>query len=936
MLASGTRLGRYEIRSKIGEGGMGEVYLARDTQLDRSIALKILTAEVARNQQRLRRFLQEARAAAALSHPNIAHIYEIGEADGGYFIAMEYVEGTSLDRKIGGRAMPIGESLDIAIQVTDALDEAHGKGITHRDIKSSNIMITPRGRVKVLDFGLAKVTQSAGTPEQISDSEVATRVKTSPGVVMGTVNYMSPEQASGKEVDARTDLWSVGVVLYEMATGRVPFEGTTPSHVIVAILEKEPLPLSAYVPNAPEALEWIVTETLTKDATERTQTARELMKKLQRLKQRVDAEAEVERSVAPERLSGTAGSVSDSSVRVPSTSSVPPASILPSTPSRTGEIAGVPTNVSSAEYVVNQIKSHQKAFVLAVAIALVILGGIAFALYKLVIQRQRSPTISLETANFTRLTTTGNATGAAISPDGKWLVHVQDDGELKSLWLRQVAVANSNTQIVPPAHVGFHGLAFSPDGNYVYYAVRQEHEAAPILYQVPVLGGTPRKLLTGVNSSISFSPDGKQIAYFQFYEDEDRLMIANADGSGQKQLAMRHGDEYFYQGEFSGVSWSPDGKTISTPIASTRENYMSVATVSVATGEVKSLTPRRWFQVKQAMWFDSGTILATAEERSGEAFNIWQISYPSGAAQKLTNDLNSYPTISLTADAGLIAAVKSELDNNIWVLPAFDVARAIQVTQGRNLVARPAWTPDGKLVCPIKAPVGGDLYLVDLISGSRKQLTADAGDNLQPSVSPDGRYIVFMSDRAGAPHIWRMDIDGSNVKQLTDKQYDDDPNLSPDGKWVVYMSCLNKCTIWKVSIDGGQPVQVTDKASESPVFSPDGKQIACMYLEQPNAQFKLAILSSEGGPPVKAFTFPTGGTTNLGWTVDGRALIYGVTQKGVTNLWAQPIDGSPPKQLTNFASERIFSFDLSRDGKQVALARGTQSSDVVLISNFRR
>ncbi len=280
--------------------------------------------------------------------------------------------------------------------------------------------------------------------------------------------------------------------------------------------------------------------------------------------------------------------------------------------------------------------------------------------------------------------------------------------------------------------------------------------------------------------------------------------------------------------------------------------------------------------------------------------------------------------------------MKTELDNNIWVMPAFDVSRAKQITQGRNLVGRPAWTPDGKLVCPIKAPVVGDVYLVDLISGSRKQLTADAGDNLMPSVSPDGRYIVFMSDRTGAPHIWRIDIDGSNAKQLTDKQDNEDPNLSPDGKWVAYTSCLNKCTVWKVSIDGGQPVQVTDRASELPVFSPDGKQIACTYLEQPNAQFKFAILPSEGGPPVKTFSFPTGVTTNLRWSVDGRALIYGVTQKGVTNLWAQPIDGSAPKQLTNFASERIFSFDLSRDGKQVALARGTQSSDVVLISNFRR
>src|SRR2546422_3981658 len=422
----GTKLGRYEIRSKIGEGGMGEVYLARDTQLDRLIAIKLLPAEIARDKQRLHRFLQEARAAAALSHPNIAHIYEIGEADGGYFIVMEYVEGLPLEQKIGGRPLAVHESLDIAMQIADALDEAHGKGITHRDIKSSNIMITPRGRVKVLDFGLAKVTQAAGAPEQISDSEVATRVKTSPGVVMGTVNYMSPEQASGKQIDPRTDIWSVGVVLYEMITGRVPFEGATPSHVIVAILEKEPLPLSAYVPNVPEAMEWIVTETLTKDAAERTQTARELLKKLQRLKQRVETAAEVERSVAPERLSGAAAGANHSGIGVPTSTS------LQSAASRTGEVAAT-TNVSSAEYVVNQIKSHKKGFVLADTIALAVLVGIGFALYKFVVHRQPQ-VISLETAKFTRLTTTGNATGAAISPDGKRLVHVYEEGEPKRLW----------------------------------------------------------------------------------------------------------------------------------------------------------------------------------------------------------------------------------------------------------------------------------------------------------------------------------------------------------------------------------------------------------------------------------------------------------------------------------------------------------------------
>ena len=927
-IESGARLGRYEIRSKIGEGGMGEVYLARDTQLDRDIALKILPLAVAGDQQRLHRFVQEARAAAGLSHPNIAHIYEIGESGGAQFIAMEYVEGTALDKKIGGRPLAIGELLDIAIQITDALDEAHAKGITHRDIKSSNIMITPRGRVKVLDFGLAKVTQAAANPDQISDSEVATRVKTSPGVVMGTVNYMSPEQASGKEVDNRTDIWSVGVVLYEMVTGHLPFEGATPSHVIVAILEKEPLPLSAHVPKVPEALDWIVTETLTKDAAERTQTARELMKKLQRLKQRVDADAEVERSVAPEHFAATRSGAAAGSLSIHSA----PTTITGGTPG-TGEVAAAPTNLSSAEYVVNQIKSHKKTFALTAVSMLIVLAGIGFALYKFLNRNQRAG-ISLESAKFTRLTTTGNATGAAISPDGKWLVHVQDDGEQKSLWLRQVAVANSNTQIVPPAEVRFFGMAFSPDGNYVYYAVREGSQDTGTLYQVPVLGGTPRKLFTGIKSCISFSPDGKQIAYFDFYEDEDRLMIASADGSGQRQLAMRHGDEYFFQGDFSAVSWSPDGKTIATPVASTSQNFMSVATVSVATGEVKFLTPHRWNLVRQAVWFNADTILTTAAERADEAFSIWQLSYPSGAVTKLTNDLNSYPTISLTSDSASIAAVMTELNNNIWVMPAFDAARATQVTQGRNLVGNPAFTPDGKLIYPLKQPVGGDLYLLDLANGTRKQLTVNAGDNIRPSVSADGRYIVFMSDRTGTLHIWRMDIDGGNLKQLTDHHDEEVPDVSPDSQWVVYEMYLNKSTIWKVGIGGGEPKQITDKFSENPAFSPDGKQIACLYLAQPGGSHTLAILPSEGGDPIKTLPF-TGPITNLRWTVDGRALVYGATRNGVTNLWAQPIDGSAPKQLTNFASERVFTFDFSRDGKQVALARGTQTSDVVLISNFK-
>jgi len=932
-LAAGTKLGRYEIRSKIGEGGMGEVYLARDTQLDRQIAVKLLPAEIAQDQQRLHRFLQEARAAAALSHPNIAHIYEIGEADGGYFIAMEFVEGLALDKKIGGRMLPIAESLDIAIQITDALDEAHSKGITHRDIKSSNIMITPRGRVKVLDFGLAKVSQTTSTSEQISDSELATRVKTSPGVVMGTVNYMSPEQASGKEVDARTDIWSVGVVLYEMVTGRLPFEGATPSHIVVAILEKEPLALSLSVPNVPEALEWIVTETLTKDREERTQTARELMKRLQRLKQRVDAESEVERSVAPERLSSSASVASASDLRGRNVS--PVMQTQEAMRPQTGEAAANPTHVSSAEYVVNQIKTHKTATAVAIMVAIVVLAAVSFAMYKLLGGRSTNA-MSLEAATYTRITNVGNATGAAISPDGKWLVHVEDDGEQKSLWLRQVAVANSNTQIVPPAAVRYVGAAFSPDGNYVYYAVRQGTDETGTLYQVPVLGGTPRKLFTGIGNSPTFSPDGKYMAYFYYIEDDDRLMIANADGTNQRQLASRRGDEYFFQDNFSSVSWSPDGKTIATPIANSKESWMSLATVSVATGEVKPLPTRKWIEVRQAIWFDDQTILATAQETPGEAFMIWRVSYPSGEATRLTNDLNWYPLISLTKDANQIAAVQMEISNNIWIMPEFDASRATQITKGRNLVGSPAWTPDGKIIYPFKVPGGGDLYLLDPSNGDRKQLTADERTNVDPMVTADGRYVVFRSDRSGAPRVWRMNLDGSDPRELTHDHEVGSVIVSPDGQWIAFTLCWNKCTVWTLPIDGGTPVQLTNNASESAAISPDGKYIACSYLDHPNGAFKLAIFPREGGQPIKTFTYTGGDTTNKQWSPDGRAIVYGVTRAGVTNLWAQPIDGSPPKQLTNFASDRIFSFQISRDGKQVALNRGTSASDIVLISNFKK
>ena len=304
-IAPGTTLGRYEIRSKIGEGGMGEVYLAQDTKLDRKVALKILPAEVAAHPDRMKRFVQEAKAASALNHPNIITIYEIEQIDSVNFIATEFIDGVTLRQRSRKASMKIGEVLDVAIQTASALSAAHAAGIVHRDIKPENIMPRRDGIVKVLDFGLAKLTERL--PPDSVDMEAPTRavVNTESGMVMGTAIYMSPEQARGLQVDTRTDIFSLGVVLYEMVAGRLPFEGSTSSEVVASILsEKEPQPLARYSREVPAELERIVSKALRKEREQRYQTTKDLLLDLQSLKQQLDFEAKLERSTPPDVSGG--------------------------------------------------------------------------------------------------------------------------------------------------------------------------------------------------------------------------------------------------------------------------------------------------------------------------------------------------------------------------------------------------------------------------------------------------------------------------------------------------------------------------------------------------------------------------------------------------------------------------------------------------------
>jgi Tol biopolymer transport system component len=342
--------------------------------------------------------------------------------------------------------------------------------------------------------------------------------------------------------------------------------------------------------------------------------------------------------------------------------------------------------------------------------------------------------------------------------------------------------------------------------------------------------------------------------------------------------------------------------------------------------------------VGRLSWLSNGRgLLLVAADQVSRQFQVWHLTYPGGAARRITSDLNNYRSVSLSADAARMVVVESEQMSNIWVAPNADASRARQITYGAGKYGRLAWTPDGKIIYSAAAGSARDLWLMD-VNGKARQLTVESGMNVHPAVTGDGRYLLCSSSRAGSFNvfnIWRLNLDSSSARQLTGGSGEFFPQSSPDGKWVVYTSINSgKDTVWKVSIDGGQAIQLTDKVSAYPVVSPDGKFIACQYWdEQLNTQWSTVIIPFEGGPPIKSFSFRS---STLRWSPDGRALTYIDQRGGVSNIWSQPMAGGQPRQLTDFSGDRIFDFDWSRDGKQIVLSRGVVTNDVVLITDARR
>ncbi len=898
-LIAGETVAHYKILSFLGRGGMGEVYLAQDSRLGRKVALKLLPKALSNDEERLRRFEREARSASALSHPNVCVIHEIGEThDGRPYISMEYIDGETLRKRFGRGRFRLTEAIDIAQQTASALATAHEAGVVHRDIKPENIMLRRDGYVKVLDFGLAKLTERY---ERDTDSEAPTFhvFSTHSGVLLGTTNYLSPEQARRMEVDERADVWSLGVVLYEMIAGRLPFTGETPSHVIVSILEQEPESLLRFLPDVPPELEWIIKKALRKDRDRRYQTIKEMLGDLEEVKQKT------------------------------------PSSPVSGAEPMTSQVQAQPsTRHSSALQSISQTLRRPRISVGVFALVVAVLALIAWA----VVRWSKAPVAPFHNMQVAKLTNTGRTVhnGAAISPDGKYVAYVVADAGRESLVVSYGTTA-SEWVLVPPSEVEYRGLTFSNDGNYVYY-VRGGASDPDSLYQVPLLGGLSKKILVNVTSPVSFTKDATQFAFIRVdnANGDYSLVAANADGTNERVLARRNGGKVF---SVNGLDWSPDGKTIAVLDGGyTNGFHMQVTAVNVSDGKEQPISQRQWFSILQVQWLKDGSgLILNAQDESVSPVQIWHLAYPRGEATKITNDSSDYYGVSMSSDDAKLVTVQSNRLKTVWISPATDLNQAAEIMSGVGLTYGIAWTPDGRLIYSTMASGKLDLWSLDAHGSHRTQLTANAGANYHPAVSADGRYIFFASSRTGSFNIWRMDIDGSNPKQLTYGGSDFYPYPAPDGQWLVYQSGgaqSAKPTLWRVSADGSSPAQLTNYNTSVPIISPDGKTIICRYVEDNTKTNKIAVLPATGGAPTKLLDIPIVGWQRIRWTPDGKALTYIDTRGGVSNLWKQPVDGGAAKQMTTYKSDQIISYEWSRDGKFLACERGVETSDVVLINSF--
>ena len=890
--ARGTRLGPYEIVDALGAGGMGEVYSARDPRLNRLLAIKVLPANASTDEERRERFEREAQTIAALNHPNIVTIFSVEDAraesttaPGGThsFLTMELVIGRPLSEAIPATGLPLGRLLTIALAVVEAVAAAHHKGIAHRDLKPANIMLGEgehTGRIKVLDFGLAKL--SGGVLGQDGATVPPTAMITGQGQVLGTAAYMSPEQAEGKPIDTRSDLFSLGVILYEMATGTRPFAGDTAIAVISSIVKDTPAPLTRVNASLPRELERIVHRALSKDPERRYQTAKDLRNDLEELKASLDSGA-----LALDPASGTG----------------------------TGGRRGTPV---------------WRWAVPTIAAALMFLA-LLWTIRKQPPGAESTP--SHTAMQMVSLTSTGSARLPAISPDGQYVVYVQGEDNDHSVWMQQIGGPSRVRIVDATPRVSILGLTITPDSKYVD-VVRKADEEFPELWRVPFLGGPPRRLIDVVWSAPGWSPDGTQMAYVT--EIGDALTVSDADGAHPRVIARRTTPRRFLSLAYiirpdARPVWLPDGKSVAVLGNDDERGYtaLEIVTVGVATGAESHLSLP-----------ESGDMvpgIGLALGRDGQSFIVNYISAggppqivtvraADGALTRLTSDVSQYVGLDVAKD--MVVTTDRGIRSSLWIADAAgrnprQIDRDVATEVARGGVA---WARD-RLIYFASLPAGSGLWSKDT-AGTESQLIVP--DATTPSTSADGRTLVFMRG-TGKLALWRSDSDGRNATEIPGG-IGYTPNVSPDGSTAFYVTGhAGRQNAWFADLRGGAAPRQFSQVIISPygaAVSPDGRQVMLVTT----AKRDVLIVPIEGGEPTRRLAVAN--ATRIQWTPDGQGVAY-LNPDARSNIWVQPIGGGAPYQLTHFTDRRIVAYAWSPDGRRLAIARAIETSDIVLLKGVQ-
>ena len=929
------QIGPYKLISLLGQGGMGEVHLALDTRLNRKVAIKVLPAEFTAERDRVRRFEQEARAASALNHPNILTVHEIDQLGGRHYLVTEYVEGETLRQRMTAlqRRMKPSEALVIASQVASALQATHEAGIIHRDIKPENIMVRKDGLVKVLDFGLAKYAQP-----QAEGPANETLLKTAAGTVIGTAAYMSPEQARDGLLDQRTDLWSLGVVFYEMVAGRRPFSGNTAMDLMAAILEVNPAPCSADGEVVSEPVERIVAKALQKRKEARYQTAAEFHADLESLKHRLEVDVE----------SGFAAGRGSSGEAERRTQSDLPTVENARHAAPVIKAGGIARPKSGAEQLISELPRHKRGALLTLMILVMAAAGIGFGLYKFMGQNQPKPALpAMKIVPFTSFP--GSELHPTFSPDGNQVAFAWngEKGDNYDLYIKRNDAGSPPLRLTTDPADDLYP-AWSPDGHHIAF-VRQSGSDIGI-FLVPALGGPERKLYAGTSAfftlfehgnALFWSPDGETVGFSgRDSPTEPNSIFLLSVGSLEKRKIT------WPSAGFLGDSipaFSPDGKTLAfMRWASVGQGHIYVLPMSSSGSEPKPLAIDNPAQItmttRSLAWTADSREIVFAQTNSGR---LWRVFASGGTPELLEGGGENIVSLAISHQGNRLAYSQAFADTNIWQVELRGPNKPGNPT---NLISStrtesgPQFSPDGKRIAFASSRTGSsNVWLSDSEGSNAIQLTsfASPSDLGSPRWSPDGAQIAFDSTASGNRDIYVVGVDGGKPRPLTEVNAEDvRPSWSRDGGWIYFGSNrTGDWQVWKAPAKGGEAVQVTRQGGREAFESLDGKFV---YYSKGSSIPGIWKVPATGGEETRV----------LDEVVQG---FWALLDVGIyfVNTKSRP---RPTIEFFNFATGQttriaaienelelvLPSLAISPDGRKILYVQvDRRESDIMLMENFR-